>query len=152
MVRKSWTSLLCFSRLSAVSSLLSSTGGPKRKSKQPSLHLCVGSGSLYDCILNSMPLQPGLNTGRGTGGLRRTCATERLCFLLFFCLALYDYLTLKSGILSQPFVPCMNSILNIAWEDRAYLLECTLHAAPAVFGIFYRNCPGIGYRNYLWLF
>ena len=46
---------------------------------------------------------------------------------LFLLLAGYDYLTLKTGILTQPFIPCMNAILNIAWEDRAYLVECTLH-------------------------
>lgn len=46
---------------------------------------------------------------------------------LFLLLAAYDYMTLKTGILTQPFIPCMNSILNIAWEDKAYLLECTLH-------------------------
>ena len=34
----------------------------------------------------------------------------------FLLLTAYDYLTLKTGVLSQPFVPCMNSILNIAWE------------------------------------
>ena len=41
---------------------------------------------------------------------------------LFLLLAGYDYLTLKTGILTQPFVPCMNYIINIAWIDRAYLL------------------------------
>ena len=51
----------------------------------------------------------------------------------FLLLTFYDYLTLKTGILSQPFVPCMNSILNIAWEDRAYLLECTLHTLRLLF-------------------
>lgn len=38
---------------------------------------------------------------------------------LFLLLSGYDYLTLKTGILTQPFIPCMNSILNIAWEDRS---------------------------------
>ena len=79
-------------------------------------------------------LAAGMKYRKGISGLRRTCATERLCFLLFFsCLPFYDYLTLKTGILSQPFVPCMNSILNIAWEDRAYLLECTLHTLRLLF-------------------
>lgn len=40
---------------------------------------------------------------------------------LFLLLAAYDYMTLKTGILTQPFIPCMNSILNIAWEDKAWL-------------------------------
>lgn len=46
---------------------------------------------------------------------------------LFLLITAYDYLTLKTGVLTQPFVPCMNHILNIAWTDRAYLIECTLH-------------------------
>lgn len=52
---------------------------------------------------------------------------------LFLLLASYDYLTLKTGILTQPFVPCMNYIINIAWIDRAYLLECTLHTLRLLF-------------------
>lgn len=52
---------------------------------------------------------------------------------LFLLLTAYDYLTLKTGILTQPFVPCMNAILNIAWIDRAYLLECTLHTLRLLF-------------------
>lgn len=53
--------------------------------------------------------------------------------VLFLLLAGYDYLTLKTGILTQPFVPCMNYILNIAWIDRAYLLESTLHTLRLLF-------------------
>lgn len=52
---------------------------------------------------------------------------------LFLLLAAYDYLTLKTGILTQPFVPCMNYILNIAWLDRSYLIECTLHTLRLLF-------------------
>ncbi len=52
---------------------------------------------------------------------------------LFLLLAGYDYLTLKTGVLTQPFVPCMNYIINIAWIDRAYLLECTLHTLRLLF-------------------
>jgi len=53
--------------------------------------------------------------------------------VLFLLLALYDYLTLKTGILTQPFIPCMNSILNIAWEDRAYLFTSTLYTLRLLF-------------------
>lgn len=53
--------------------------------------------------------------------------------VLFLLLAGYDYLTLKTGILTQPFVPCMNYILNIAWIDRAYLIESTLHTLRLLF-------------------
>lgn len=52
---------------------------------------------------------------------------------LFLLLAGYDYLTLKTGVLTQPFVPCMNYILNIAWEDRDYLIESTLHTLRLLF-------------------
>ena len=46
---------------------------------------------------------------------------------LFLLLAGYDYLTLKTGILTQPLVPCVNSIMNAAWGDRAMLLTSALH-------------------------
>ncbi|MGN0311760.1 MAG: ABC transporter permease [Lachnospiraceae bacterium] len=52
---------------------------------------------------------------------------------LFVLLAAYDYLTLKTGILIQPFVPCLNAIINIAWIDRAYILKCTLHTLRLLF-------------------
>jgi len=52
---------------------------------------------------------------------------------LFLLLAYYDYLTLKTGILTQPFVPCMNSILNIAWVDREIILISTLHTLRLLF-------------------
>lgn len=50
-----------------------------------------------------------------------------LCSALFLLLALYDYLTLKTGILTQPFVPCMNFIINAFVSDYPKLIECTLH-------------------------
>ena len=53
--------------------------------------------------------------------------------VLFLLLAGYDYLTLKTGILTQPFIPCMNYILNIAIQDYAYLIECTLHTLRLLF-------------------
>ena len=67
---------------------------------------------------------------------------------LFLLLAAYDYLTLKTGILTQPFVPCMNAILNIAWEDRAYIGVCTLHTLRLLFlgyfiGVFLGLITGI---------
>lgn len=73
---------------------------------------------------------------------------------LFLLLTVYDYLTLKTGVLTQPFVPCMNAILNIAWEDRTYLIECTLHTLRLLFlgyfiGIILGLVTGItcGYSN-----
>lgn len=52
---------------------------------------------------------------------------------LFLLLAVYDYLTLKTGVLTQPFVPCLNSIMNIAWEDRSMILVSTLHTLRLLF-------------------
>ena len=46
---------------------------------------------------------------------------------LFLLLTFYDYLTIKTGVLTQPFVPCLNFVLNAAWSDRAMILECTIH-------------------------
>ena len=43
---------------------------------------------------------------------------------LFLFLALYDYLTLKTGVLTQPFVPCMNYIINAFLVDYKMLLDC----------------------------
>ena len=53
--------------------------------------------------------------------------------VLFLLLAGYDYLTLKTGVLTQPFIPCMNYIMNIAIQDYAYLFECTLHTLRLLF-------------------
>ena len=52
---------------------------------------------------------------------------------LFLLLAGYDYLTLKTGVLTQPFVPCMNFVLNAAWSDRAMIWDCTLHTLWLLF-------------------
>ena len=52
---------------------------------------------------------------------------------LFLLFAFYDYLTIKTGVLTQPFVPCMNFILNAFWMDRAILWECTLHTLWLLF-------------------
>lgn len=60
---------------------------------------------------------------------------------LFLLFAGYDYLTLKTGILTQPFVPCMNFILNAAWIDRAMILDCTVHTLGLLFlGYFIGVC------------
>ena len=59
---------------------------------------------------------------------------------LFLLLAYYDYLTLKTGILTQPFVPCMNSILNIAWVDREIILVSTLHTLRLLFLGYFVGC------------
>ena len=52
---------------------------------------------------------------------------------LFLLLAAYDYLTIKTGVLTQPFVPCLNFVINAAWNDREMLLECTVHTLWLLF-------------------
>lgn len=52
---------------------------------------------------------------------------------LFLFLALYDYLTLKTGILTQPFVPCMNAIINAFLADYKMLADCTLSTLKLLF-------------------
>ena len=52
---------------------------------------------------------------------------------LFLLLAFYDYMTLKTGILTQPFVPCLNFVINAAWSDRAMIIDCTLHTLVLLF-------------------
>ena len=66
----------------------------------------------------------------------------------FLLLTAYDYLTLKTGILDQPFIPCLNSILNIAWEDREMLIVSTLYTLRLLFtgyfiGSFFGLITGI---------
>ena len=67
---------------------------------------------------------------------------------LFLLLAGYDYLTLKTGVLTQPFVPCMNYILNIAWEDREY----PSYIKTFVPWLFYWCRTWTGDRNHMRIF
>lgn len=52
---------------------------------------------------------------------------------LFLFLTLYDYLTLKTGVLTQPFVPCVNYIINAFLVDYKLLLDCTLNTLKLLF-------------------
>lgn len=56
----------------------------------------------------------------------------RYSVLLLF-LTLYDYLTLKTGLLTQPFVPCMNYIINAFLADYKMLADCTLNTLKLLF-------------------
>ena len=76
----------------------------------------------------------GISKLRGNKNILEKCRYRAPLFsALFLLLAGYDYLTLKTGVLTQPFVPCMNYILNIAWDDKAYLIESTLHTLRLLF-------------------
>lgn len=48
-------------------------------------------------------------------------------------LTVYDVLTLKTGVLTIPFFPWVNQILNAIVTDRAYLLECTISTLKLLF-------------------
>ena len=52
---------------------------------------------------------------------------------LFLFLAFYDYLTLKTGILTQPFVPCINYIINAFLVDYKMLADCTFNTLKLLF-------------------
>lgn len=52
---------------------------------------------------------------------------------LFLFFAFYDYLTLKTGILTQPFVPCLNFVANAAVRDWAMIWDCTVHTLYLLF-------------------
>ena len=59
---------------------------------------------------------------------------------LFLLFAGYDYLTLKTGILTQPFVPCLNFVANAFWRERAMILECTIHTLYLLFLGYFIGC------------
>lgn len=52
---------------------------------------------------------------------------------LFLFLAIYDFLTIKTGTLTQPFVPCMNFIINAFVAEYPMLIECTLNTLKLLF-------------------
>lgn len=52
---------------------------------------------------------------------------------LFLLLMVYDVLTLKTGILTQPFVPCMNLIINAFLTEYKMLFDCTLNTLRLLF-------------------
>ena len=71
---------------------------------------------------------------------------------LFIFLAVYDYLTLKTGTLTQPFVPCMNYIIN-AFVDYKMLADCTLNMLKLLFiGLFTGVTLGLANRHSLRIF
>ena len=62
--------------------------------------------------------------------LRHKAPFYSFVFVLF---AGYDYLTLKTGILVLPYFPWTDQVLNAMWQDRAYLLDCTLNSLKLLF-------------------
>ena len=59
---------------------------------------------------------------------------------LYLLLAVYDFLTLKTGVLTQPFVPCLNFVANAFWKDREMIFECTVHTLWLLFLGYFIGC------------
>jgi NitT/TauT family transport system permease protein len=55
-------------------------------------------------------------------------------FLLF---ALYDYATLKTGILPLPYFPWPDRVLNAIYEDRALLMDCIKNSLILLFSGYF---------------
>ena len=53
--------------------------------------------------------------------------------VIYLFLTLFDYLTLKTGILMYPFIPWVNDIINIIIEDYKNLLISTLYSLRLLF-------------------
>lgn len=67
-----------------------------------------------------------------------------LYLAIYLFLALFDYLTLKTGILTQPFIPWVNAILNAAIGDAPLLLKSTLFSLKLLFsGYFFGVVSGL---------
>ena len=56
---------------------------------------------------------------------------------VFFLLAGYDYLTLKTGTLMLPYFPWTDQVLNAMWDDRLYLLDCAKNSLILLFSGYF---------------
>lgn len=65
--------------------------------------------------------------------LQRLRYKAPLYSVLLILFTLYDVATIKTGVLTYPMVPCVNSILYAAVTDRAVLLESTYHTLKLMF-------------------
>ena len=64
--------------------------------------------------------------------------------VIYLFLAIFDYLTLKTGILMYPFIPWVNDIINITIEDYKNLGISTLYSLRLLFiGYFVGSLIGI---------
>lgn len=52
---------------------------------------------------------------------------------VFLILMGYDYMTLKTGTLILPYFPWVDMVLNAAWVDRVYLLDCVKNSLILLF-------------------
>lgn len=65
--------------------------------------------------------------------LAKTRHHAPLYSVVFLLLTVYDYLTLKTGVLTQPFIPCINSIINAGITDYVMLIDCTKNTLILLF-------------------
>lgn len=49
--------------------------------------------------------------------------------MVLLLLAIYDYLTLKTGILLLPYFPWADQVLNAFFSDTDYLIDCTINTS-----------------------
>ena len=64
--------------------------------------------------------------------------------VIFLFLSIFDYLTLKTGILMYPFIPWVNDIINITIEDHKNLTISTLYSLRLLFlGYFFGVITGL---------
>ena len=91
------------------------------------LYILIGAYAVY-CVVSLVFLKRG---NRDVIDKQRYRAP--LFTALFLLLAVYDYMTLKTGILTQPFVPCLNFVINAFWKDRAIIGESTLATLRLLF-------------------
>ena len=54
-------------------------------------------------------------------------------FVLYVCMAAFDYATLKTGALMYPFIPWINDIINAMFLDWNQLVVCTLFTLRLLF-------------------
>ena len=91
------------------------------------LYILMAAYAIY-CVVSTIALNKG---NRDLIDKQRYRAP--LFTALFLLLAGYDYLTLKTGILTQPFVPCLNFVANAFWKEQAIIFECTVHTLYLLF-------------------
>ena len=102
------------------------------------LYILIGAYTVY-CAVSTVILLKG-----NRDVIDKLRYRAPLFTALFLLLAVYDYLTLKTGILTQPFVPCLNFVANAFWKDRDMILECTIHTLYLLFlGYFSGSILGL---------
>ena len=94
------------------------------------------SGLYYRCFLtalialSALAFVTTLLSGKAFEWLRYHAPFYPFVFVL---LGAYDWLTLKTGKLPLPYFPWVDQVIQAAWEDREYLLDCTRNSLYLLF-------------------